>query len=83
MRWELTDMGSLNGTLLNSQPINHSDSGSRQWGEPMELASGDIITLGTTSKIYVSLYPLYLSFKKEQVSYLVVIIAFLLLSQQL
>ncbi|EXB55001.1 Protein phosphatase 2C 70 [Morus notabilis] len=53
MRWELTDMGSLNGTLLNSQPINHSDSGSRHWGAPVELASGDIITLGTTSKIYV------------------------------
>lgn len=49
-------MGSLNGTLLNSQPINHSDSGSRHWGAPVELASGDIITLGTTSKIYVSLY---------------------------
>ncbi|GMN46627.1 hypothetical protein TIFTF001_015801 [Ficus carica] len=57
MRWELTDMGSLNGTLLNSQPINHSDSGSRHWGEPMKLASGDIITLGTTSKIYVHITP--------------------------
>lgn len=47
-------MGSLNGTLLNSQSINHSNSGSRQWGNPTELASGDIITLGTTSKIVVS-----------------------------
>lgn len=47
-------MGSLNGTLLNSQPINHPDSGSRHWGNPMELASGDIITLGTTSSIHVS-----------------------------
>lgn len=49
-------MGSLNGTLLNSQPINHFDSGSRHWGKPVEIASGDIITLGTTSKVYVSLY---------------------------
>lgn len=49
-------MGSLNGTLLNSRPINHPDSGSRHWGYPMELASGDTITLGTTSNIYVSLY---------------------------
>ncbi|XP_007034676.2 PREDICTED: protein phosphatase 2C 70 [Theobroma cacao] len=53
LKWELVDMGSLNGTLLNSQPINHSDTGSRHWGDPMELASGDTITLGTTSKIYV------------------------------
>ncbi|KAF3457177.1 hypothetical protein FNV43_RR01834 [Rhamnella rubrinervis] len=53
MKWELVDMGSLNGTLLNSQPINHPDSGRRTWGNPIELASGDIITLGTTSKVVV------------------------------
>ncbi|KAL4313385.1 hypothetical protein GQ457_01G032640 [Hibiscus cannabinus] len=53
LRWELVDMGSLNGTLLNSCPINHYDSGSRQWGNPVELASGDTITVGTTSNIYV------------------------------
>ncbi|KAE8685581.1 Protein phosphatase 2C 70 [Hibiscus syriacus] len=27
LKWELVDMGSLNGTLLNSRPINHPDSG--------------------------------------------------------
>ncbi|XWS09012.1 hypothetical protein CRYUN_Cryun40dG0049000 [Craigia yunnanensis] len=53
LKWELVDMGSLNGTLLNSRSINHPDSGSRHWGYPMELASGDTITLGTTSNIYV------------------------------
>ncbi|KAL4273565.1 hypothetical protein GQ457_13G015570 [Hibiscus cannabinus] len=53
LKWELVDMGSLNGTQLNSQPINHPDSGSRKWGNPMELASGDTITLGTTSNIHV------------------------------
>lgn len=53
MKWELIDMGSLNGTLLNSQSINHPDSGSRHWGDPIELASGNVITLGTTSKLYV------------------------------
>lgn len=47
-------MGSLNGTLLNAQPINHPDSGTRHWGDPMELANGDIITLGRTSNISVS-----------------------------
>lgn len=49
-------MGSLNGTLLNSQPINHSDSGSRRWGNPTALSNGDIITLGTTSKVHVSAF---------------------------
>ncbi|KAK7308823.1 hypothetical protein RJT34_05084 [Clitoria ternatea] len=53
MKWELVDMGSLNGTLLNSKPINHPDTGSRHWGDPMNLANGDIITLGTTSNITV------------------------------
>lgn len=49
-------MGSLNGTLLNSKAIHHAHSESRHWGDPAELASGDIITLGTTSKIFVSLF---------------------------
>ncbi|KAK4266381.1 hypothetical protein QN277_027315 [Acacia crassicarpa] len=53
MKWELVDMGSLNGTLLNSQPINHLDPGSRQWSNPTELANGDIITLGMTTKVIV------------------------------
>ncbi|KAK4783120.1 hypothetical protein SAY86_007494 [Trapa natans] len=53
LKWELIDMGSLNGTLLNSQPINNPDTETRQWGVPMELADGDIITIGTTSNIYV------------------------------
>jgi protein phosphatase len=54
MKWELVDMGSLNGTLLNSKSINHPDTGSRHWGDPMNLTNGDVITLGTTSKIIVS-----------------------------
>ncbi|XP_021660566.1 protein phosphatase 2C 70 isoform X2 [Hevea brasiliensis] len=53
-KWELVDMGSLNGTLLNSQPVNHPDSGSRHWGDPVELTNGDIITLGTTSNVHVT-----------------------------
>ncbi|KAA8548604.1 hypothetical protein F0562_000288 [Nyssa sinensis] len=55
LKWELVDMGSLNGTLLNSQAVEHPDSGSRHWSDPTELASGDIITLGTTSKIFVQI----------------------------
>lgn len=49
-------MGSLNGTLLNSKAVNHPQTGSRHWGDPVELNSGDIINFGTTSKISVSLY---------------------------
>ncbi|KAJ4967726.1 hypothetical protein NE237_014427 [Protea cynaroides] len=55
LKWELVDMGSLNGTLLNSLAIHHADSGSRQWSEPVELAHGDIITLGTSSRIFVQI----------------------------
>lgn len=47
-------MGSLNGTLLNSRSVRHPDIGSRKWGNPVGLASEDIITLGTTTKVYVS-----------------------------
>ena len=55
MKWELVDMGSLNGTLLNSRPINHADIRSRHWSDPADLANGDIVTLGTTSKVIVSI----------------------------
>ncbi|GAB4849776.1 hypothetical protein Ancab_004572 [Ancistrocladus abbreviatus] len=53
LKWELVDMGSLNGTLLNSKAVNHPNSRSRHWGDPVELASGDIITLGTTTQVHV------------------------------
>ncbi|KAM0948944.1 putative protein-serine/threonine phosphatase [Dioscorea sansibarensis] len=52
-KWELVDMGSLNGTLLNSQPVHHPQSGSRHWSNPVELANGDILTLGTSSRLHV------------------------------
>ncbi|CAA2933278.1 phosphatase 2C 70 [Olea europaea subsp. europaea] len=55
LNWELVDIGSLNGTLLNSQAVHHTQSGSRHWGNPVELSSGDIITFGTTSKILVQI----------------------------
>lgn len=46
-------MGSLNGTFLNSQLVQHPDVGSRNWSDPVELADGDVITLGTSSKVFV------------------------------
>lgn len=55
MKWELVDMGSLNGTFLNSHQVSHPDTRSRQWSDPVELATGDIITLGTTSKVNVKI----------------------------
>ncbi|KVI11265.1 Forkhead-associated (FHA) domain-containing protein [Cynara cardunculus var. scolymus] len=56
LKWELVDMGSLNGTLLNSKTVHHPQTGSRHWGDPVELTSGDIITVGTTSKISFGLF---------------------------
>ncbi|XP_037436740.1 protein phosphatase 2C 70-like isoform X1 [Triticum dicoccoides] len=55
LRWELVDMGSLNGTFLNSQAVAHPDVGSRRWSAPAELADGDIITLGSSSKVSVQI----------------------------
>ncbi|KAG8100303.1 hypothetical protein GUJ93_ZPchr0013g34667 [Zizania palustris] len=55
LKWEIVDMGSLNGTFLNSRAVHHPDVGSRHWGEPAELADGDIITLGTSSKLSVQI----------------------------
>ncbi|XP_058077706.1 protein phosphatase 2C 70 isoform X3 [Magnolia sinica] len=55
LKWELVDMGSLNGTLLNSCAVHHLESGQRHWSEPIELSSGDVITLGTTSQVYVQI----------------------------
>lgn len=54
-KWELVDMGSLNGTRLNSQPVSASDSSLRQRSSPVQLASGDVITLGSTSKVFVQI----------------------------
>ncbi|CAH8365314.1 unnamed protein product [Eruca vesicaria subsp. sativa] len=53
LKWELVDMGSLNGTLLNSRSVSHPDLGSRKWGHPVELANDDIITLGSTTMVSV------------------------------
>lgn len=53
-KWEIVDMGSLNGTFLNSRAIHNQDSSSRQWSEPVELGDGDIITLGTSTRVSVS-----------------------------
>ncbi|MCL7046503.1 hypothetical protein MKW94_028018 [Papaver nudicaule] len=55
MKWELVDMGSLNGTFLNSHQVSHPDTRSRLWSDPVELATGDIITLGTTSRVNVKI----------------------------
>lgn len=48
------DVGSLNGTLLNSQAVHNPDLGRPCCSAPVELADGDIITLGSSSIIFVS-----------------------------
>ncbi|XP_031096665.1 protein phosphatase 2C 70 [Ipomoea triloba] len=53
LKWELVDMGSLNGTLVNSRLAHNPHLGNRQWGDPVELANGDVITFGTSSKLLV------------------------------
>ncbi|XP_076935690.1 protein phosphatase 2C 70-like [Bidens hawaiensis] len=55
LKWELVDLGSLNGTLLNSRAVHRVQTGTRHWGDPVELNSGDVITLGTASKISVQI----------------------------
>lgn len=59
-KWELVDMGSLNGTTLNSRAINLSQSGIRHWSNPVELSNGDVITLGTNSKLLVKSLTLHI-----------------------
>lgn len=56
-KWELVDMGSLNGTLVNSIPVgaaHKANSNVRQRGLPTALANGDTITLGSSSNVLVS-----------------------------
>lgn len=55
--WELIDMGSLNGTLVNSRPAGaaqKANSTTRQRGLPTSLSNGDTITLGSSSNVLVS-----------------------------
>ncbi|KAL2613115.1 hypothetical protein R1flu_024807 [Riccia fluitans] len=55
-KWELVDMGSLNGTLVNYRSvaaIHSPDVPIRQRGNPVGLVNGDIVTLGSTSQVLV------------------------------
>ena len=57
--WQVVDKGSLNGSMLNSKPIGapqSADASARQQGLPLSLAGGDILTIGTTSRIKVSVH---------------------------
>jgi pSer/pThr/pTyr-binding forkhead associated (FHA) protein len=58
-KWELVDMGSLNGTLVNYRSVaaNHSlNAPIRQRGSPVGLVNGDIVTLGSTSQVLVNFF---------------------------
>ncbi|KAL6768481.1 hypothetical protein ACKKBF_B39300 [Auxenochlorella protothecoides x Auxenochlorella symbiontica] len=52
--WQAADLGSLNGTLLNGEPIS---VGARQRGPDYRLSSDDILQLGSYTKIKVSTFP--------------------------
>ncbi|BBN16827.1 protein MpPP2C_KAPP [Marchantia polymorpha subsp. ruderalis] len=55
-KWELVDMGSLNGTLVNYRSVaaTHAPNAPiRQRGNPVGLVNGDIVTLGSTSQVLV------------------------------
>jgi len=53
-RWKLTDVGSLNGTLLNGTIISHEY---RQPGAAHSLAEGDVVYFGNTTRVRVSCSP--------------------------
>eukprot|EP00252_Welwitschia_mirabilis_P000218 TRINITY_DN10203_c0_g1_i1.p1 TRINITY_DN10203_c0_g1~~TRINITY_DN10203_c0_g1_i1.p1 ORF type:complete len:540 (+),score=106.85 TRINITY_DN10203_c0_g1_i1:254-1873(+) len=54
-QWELVDTGSLNGTFLNSKLISNPDATQRQRSIPIILSNGDVITLGSSSQIFVQI----------------------------
>nr|GEU42471.1 protein phosphatase 2C 70 [Tanacetum cinerariifolium] len=56
LKWELVDLDSLNGTLLNYKAVHHPQIRSRHRGDAVELTSENTITLGTTSKLSESLF---------------------------
>jgi protein phosphatase len=63
-KWELVDMGSLNGTLVNSIPVgaaHKANASVRQRGQPTTLANGDIVTLGSSSNVLVRILASHLS----------------------
>jgi protein phosphatase len=48
-KWELVDMGSLNGTLVNGQQVADAvNSQPRHRSHPVALANGDVIALGSS-----------------------------------
>lgn len=52
--WQITDLGSLNGTCLNGESIS---AAGRVKGEQYRLCTDDIIQLGTMTKLKVSVFP--------------------------
>ncbi|KAK9829211.1 hypothetical protein WJX72_004520 [[Myrmecia] bisecta] len=55
--WEVTDVGSLNGTVLNGRTISTSN---RRRGRNYRLSSDDILQLGSATRIKVSYCPVEL-----------------------
>lgn len=58
--WELVDLGSLNGTHVNNQSVpflDQSNGGAiRKPSIPVELATGDVVLLGSSSQVLVHVH---------------------------
>jgi hypothetical protein len=53
--WQIVDVGSLNGTILNGEAIG--EMGQRVRGREYRLSTDDIVELGTFTKLKVSVFP--------------------------
>lgn len=58
--WQMCDLGSLNGTLLNGSAIGGlqgAEGGVRGRGENYRLSTDDIVQLGTATRLKISVFP--------------------------
>jgi hypothetical protein len=52
--WQVADLGSLNGTRLNGDPVG---GGARLRGRDYRLSTDDVLQLGAVSRLKVSVFP--------------------------
>ncbi len=52
--WQVADLGSLNGTLLNGEPIG---AGARARGRAYRVGTDDVLQLGSATQVKVAVFP--------------------------